>query len=102
MKLLKYTVILTPEKDNPEVYNVSIPALPEIATFGESKAEARFMAQDAIELTISSRLEEGQSIPKDKQPQRLPRGSVKEEILVTVSHQVQSSPLTPDAKAAFT
>lgn len=101
MKFYKFTAVFTPEPGEDEVYNVSFPALPEIVTFGESKSEARFMAQDALELVVLSRIEEGEKLPRDKKPKRLPRGAFAEEILVTVSHDVKSAPLTKDVKNAF-
>jgi predicted RNase H-like HicB family nuclease len=49
-----YTVILTPE---PEVggYSVTVPALPEVATQGETVEEALAMAREAIELSLELR-----------------------------------------------
>ena len=101
MKIYKYTAIFTPEQGKENVYNVEFPALPEIATFGESKEEALFMAQDALELVILSRLEEGEEIPPDKKPKKLAKNSFSQEILVTVVHEVNSSPLTEDVKTAI-
>lgn len=69
MRFFKFSIIIKQEKEGGDtVYNVSVPALPEIATFGRSIEEARFMAQDALELVILSRLEEGEIIPADKKP----------------------------------
>lgn len=100
MKLYKFTAVFIPEKGD-EGYNVSVPALPEICTCGDSIGEARFMAQDALELAVTSRLEEGESIPADRKPTRVPKGAVVEEILVSVAHEVSSTIFTPDVKAAF-
>lgn len=91
-----------PEEDQKGAYWVKAPALSEVTTGGNSLEEARFMAQDALELVILSRLEEGEPIPEDKKPSRVPKGAVVEEVLVTVSHTVQSAPLTAHVKAAFT
>lgn len=71
MRFFKYTVVFTPESDEPNVYNVSVPAFPEICTFGTSYEEAKFMAQDALELVILSRLEDGEEIPSDKKPKKI-------------------------------
>ncbi len=101
MKLYKFTAVFSPDEVDKETYNVSIPALPEITTCGDSIEEARFMAQDALELVILSRLEEGESIPIDKKPVKLTKGATAEEILVSVAHHVSSAPLAPDVKAAF-
>ena len=101
MKIYKYTAVFTPEAGEDYVYNATFPALPEIATFGESKEEALFMAQDALELVILSRLEEGEEIPADKRPKKLAKNSFSQEILVTVVHEVNTSPLTEDVKTAI-
>ncbi len=71
---------------------MAVPAFPEIATFGDSIEEARFMAQDALELVVLSRLEEGETIPADKKPKTIPKNAIVEEIIVTVSHDVKASP----------
>jgi len=101
MKVYRFTVVFTPEKGEEDVYNVFVPALPEVATFGESLAEARFMVQDALELVVLSRLEDGEIIPTNKKPKKVVKGAIVEDILVTVSHEVNSTPLTPDVKVAF-
>ena len=101
MRFFKFTVIFTPEKDEPDTYNVTVPALPEIASFGESFEEARFMAQDALELVVLSRLEEDESIPQDKKPTRLAKNAKVEEMLVTVAHQVNATPSSYVKTAIF-
>lgn len=98
MKLYKYTAVLEPDDGS---YHAYVPALPELHTCGETIPEARFMVQEALELVILSRLEEGEEIPQDKKPNRLPRGAVTEDILVTVDHHVHTAPLTNDVKTAF-
>jgi len=62
-----YTVILTPE---PEVggYSVTVPALPEVATQGETVEEALAMAREAIELSLEVRRDQGDPIPSDVEP----------------------------------
>ena len=100
MQFFKFTIVLTPEKDDDETHNVTVPAFPEIATFGESLEEARFMAQDAMELTILSRLEDGEQIPQDKKPGKIAKNAKVEEVVVTVSHQVTAS-TAKDVKTAI-
>lgn len=100
MRLYKFTTLFTPEAED-EGYNVSVPAFPEICTCGDSIEEARFMAQDALELVVLSRLEEGEEIPLDRKPTRIFKGAVVEEMLVSVAHEVSSTPFTSDVKAAF-
>lgn len=102
MKIYKFTALLTPiEEDGENYYLVSVPAIPEIVSQGDSIEEATYMAQDAIELVVQSRLEEGESIPKDRKPSRIPKGATVKEILVSIVHNVSSTPLTHDVKVAF-
>lgn len=93
MQFFKFTIILKADKEKPETYNVSVPAFPEITTFGDSLEEARFMAQDALELVILSRLEAGEKIPEDKKLRKIPQNAKVEEIVVAVSHQVETLPV---------
>ena len=62
-----YTVILTPE---PEAggHSVTVPALPEVATQGDSVEEALAMAREAIELSLEVRRDQGDPIPADVEP----------------------------------
>ena len=46
MKIYNYTVIFEPLDEGG--YDVIVPAIPEICTFGETREEARKMAADAI------------------------------------------------------
>ncbi len=66
MKTYNYTVIFEPVKGGG--YNVLIPAIPEICTFGETMEEAREMAEDAIRCYLESALKEMEPIPEDKEP----------------------------------
>ncbi|KKU68441.1 MAG: hypothetical protein UX92_C0020G0009 [Candidatus Amesbacteria bacterium GW2011_GWA1_47_20] len=77
MRLYKFTAVLTPTKEGSEMYyQVRVPALSEVVTFGSSVEEAIFMAQDALELVVLSRLEEGEEIPEDKKPAKLSKGVI--------------------------
>jgi antitoxin HicB len=66
MKVYNYTVIFEPIKDGG--YDVIVPAIPEICTFGETLEEAKQMAEDAIKCYLECALEEGELIPADKEP----------------------------------
>ncbi|MGA7677636.1 MAG: type II toxin-antitoxin system HicB family antitoxin [Dehalococcoidia bacterium] len=66
MKVYNYTVIFEPVKDGG--YDVVVPAIPEICTFGETREEARAMAEEAIKCYLESALKEGELIPEDKEP----------------------------------
>ena len=102
MKLFKFTAVLMPmEEDGKKYFLVTVPALPEIVTQGDSVEEATYMAQDALELVLESRLEEGETIPADKKPSRVPQQAIVKEILASVTHSVQTTPLTHDVKIAF-
>jgi len=61
-----YTVLYEPVEEGG--YNVIVPAIPEICTFGGSPEEARVMARDAIRCYIESALKEGEPIPPDAEP----------------------------------
>jgi antitoxin HicB len=55
-----FTILLEPEDG---VFNVRVPALPEVLTFGATEAEALAMAADAIQLALAWRRDHGESIP---------------------------------------
>jgi len=102
MKIYKFTVVFSLEKEEKDTYyNVTVPALPEIATFGNSLEEARFMVQDALELVVLSRLENGEEISANKKPKKTAKGAIVEDVLVTIFHEVKSTPVTPNVKVAF-
>jgi antitoxin HicB len=58
-----YTVIFQPLPEGG--YTVVVPAIPEICSFGDTLADAREMAQDAIRCFLESALKRGEPIPKD-------------------------------------
>ena len=67
-----YTVLLRPEpKDGG--FSVTVPALSEVATQGETLEEALANAGEAIELALSHRHQQGDEIPKDLAPSKLER-----------------------------
>ena len=66
MNVYNYTVIFEPVKEGG--YDVVVPAIPEICTFGETLAEAKAMAEEAIRCYIESALKEGEPIPEDREP----------------------------------
>jgi antitoxin HicB len=61
-----YTVIFQPLPEGG--YTVVVPAIPEICSFGDTLADAREMAQDAIRCFLESALKRGEPIPKDIEP----------------------------------
>ena len=52
MKVYNYTVIFEPVAEGG--YDVVVPAIPEICTFGETLEEAKAMAEDAIRCYLGS------------------------------------------------
>lgn len=61
-----FTIQLRPEPEGG--FTVRVPALPEIVTYGIDEAEALRMAEEAIELALEVRQEEGEDIPADVVP----------------------------------
>lgn len=63
----RYTVTLTPETDDDGsvYYTATVPALPEVVTWGDSVGHALQMAQEAIQLVLDSLDERGEDIPDD-------------------------------------
>ena len=71
-----YTVLFEPVPEGG--YNVVVPALPEICTYGETLEEARAMAVDAIRCVLESMRNDNEPIPSDIEPAR-------EKLAVTIS-----------------
>ena len=65
MRIYDYTVIFKPLEEGG--YDVIVPSIPEICTFGDTIKEAREMAEDAIKCYIESALELGEPIPIDNE-----------------------------------
>ena len=72
MRVLNYTVIMTPDETGG--YVVTCPALPGLVTEGDTLEEAREMAADAIRCYLESLQKDGEPIPADE--------SITEEITV--------------------
>ena len=76
---VQYTVLFEPAEEGG--YVVTCPALPGLVTEGNTLAQARVMAADAIRTYLGSLRKDGQRIPADK---KLSADPVKEEITVTL------------------
>jgi antitoxin HicB len=61
-----YSVVLEPQEGGG--FTVTVPALPEVVTEGETEAEALAMAEDAIRLVLDYRRERGLPLPPDMPP----------------------------------
>ena len=62
----RYTVFYEPMPEGG--FQVHVPALPEIITYGMTMEEARYMAEDAFRCVLESMRKEGEPIPDDVQP----------------------------------
>jgi antitoxin HicB len=65
-KSLDFTVVLEPQEGGG--FTVSVPALPEVVTEGETEAEALEMAEEAIRAIVEYRRDHGLPIPADASP----------------------------------
>lgn len=71
MSEYKYTIILEPDPEEGG-YTVTVPSLPGCVTQGETLEEAISMAKDAIRLFVETLIENGESIPEEREhPQAL-------------------------------
>lgn len=68
MKTVHYNVIYQPEAEGG--YNVIVPAIPEICTFGETLEEAKAMALDAIKCFLESAAQHNEPFPVDLNPKQ--------------------------------
>jgi predicted RNase H-like HicB family nuclease len=74
-----YTVLFEPAEEGG--YVATCPALPGLVTEGDTLAEARAMASDAIRAYLESLRKDGQPIPPDK---KITADPVKEEIKIAL------------------
>lgn len=79
MNVHNYTVFFEPLGEGGD--NVVVPAIPEICTFGETLAEAKAMAEDALRCYLESAMQLGEEIPADVVIDREP---VKERLAITL------------------
>lgn len=61
-----FTVVLEPQAEGG--FTVSVPALPEVVTEGDTESEALKMAEDAVRAVLEYRRDHGIPIPSDKLP----------------------------------
>jgi antitoxin HicB len=71
-----YAIDLEPQEEGG--YTVSVPALPEVVSEGDTEVEAIAMAREAMELAIEHRLSKGMEIPSGT-------GSVVREIAIVAA-----------------
>ncbi len=63
---LEFTIVLEPQPEGG--FTVSVPALPEVVTEGDTEAEALAAAKEAIGAILEYRKDHGIPLPKDAQP----------------------------------
>lgn len=61
-----FTIVLEPMDEGG--FLVLVPALPEVVTHGATETEAIAMAEDAIRLAVTYRLDQGEPIPSEHAP----------------------------------
>ena len=61
-----FTIVLEPQAEGG--FTVSVPALPEVVTEGETEPEALAMAEEAIRMVLGYRRDHGLPIPGDTAP----------------------------------
>lgn len=66
MQEYRYTIILHPDPDEGG-YTVTVPALPGVATQGETLEEAIAMAKDAIRLHVAALRADGEPVPEERE-----------------------------------
>jgi antitoxin HicB len=63
-----FSVVLEPDREEPDRYNVRVPALPGCLTYGESIEDALVNAREAITGYVESLLADGERIPAETYP----------------------------------
>ena len=61
----RYTLVLIPDREDGG-YSVLVPALPGLATQGDTREQALHMAREAIEFHLECLSAEGEPIPEDE------------------------------------
>lgn len=87
-KFYTFTALFEKEPNTKDTYNVSVPALPGCLTFGDSKAAAEWMIQDAISIYLESFIDEGEKIPANVAVKSRKKDSYTKDIVVGISQEV--------------
>jgi len=73
MSEYQFTVVIEPDEQG---YHAFVPSLPGCHSFGDSVEEAQTNILEAIELHVESMLEDGESVPVEREPVFITRLSV--------------------------
>ena len=63
-----FSVLLEPDRDEPDRYNVRVPILPGCLTYGDSLDEALANAREAIALYVEGLIADGLPVPVEEHP----------------------------------
>ena len=86
-KFYTFTAKFMKEPGTADGYTVIVPALKGCVTYGDSKREAEFMAQDAIKLYLESLIEDNETIPTNIRPTQPKKGFTKD-VVVGLNQEV--------------
>jgi len=73
MKIYRFTGVIEPDEG---AYHACAPALPGCHTFGATVEEAQANIREAISVHIESMLEDGETLPVEREPYLIARVSV--------------------------
>ena len=73
MENYQFTVVIEPDEEG---YHAYVPVLPGCHTFGATIDEARSNILEAIELHVESMLQDGETVPIEREPLFITRLSV--------------------------
>lgn len=68
MARYQFTVLLEPDREEPQRYNVRVPALPGCLTYGESIEDALANVREAITGYVESLVAHGEPVPVEEHP----------------------------------
>ena len=68
-----FTVVIEPDENG---FHAFVPALPGCHTFGETLDETREHVAEAIELHVESMIEDGETVPVEREPVFVTRLSI--------------------------
>jgi predicted RNase H-like HicB family nuclease len=71
-----YEVVLTPDEEASEFYNVTVPDLDGCLTFGKGVVEALNMADDALKTFVAVLLKYGDTVPEPTFGHKAPKGGM--------------------------